>query len=97
VVCDRTAVLAPVYDFDLKHVGLAFATAIVGAVLAAVCNIAIEQILTGRLMKHHKTTKAQSLKYRLIPAMISQFLVTGSLFWIGKNTQIHTSLTAAAK
>jgi hypothetical protein len=79
------AVLASVYGFDLEHVGLAFTTAIVGAVLAAVCNIAIEQISTGRLMKQHMITMAQSLEYRLIPAMIGQFLVTASLFWIGKH------------
>jgi DHA1 family multidrug resistance protein-like MFS transporter len=78
------AVLASVYGFDLKHVGLAFTTAIVGAVLAAVCNIAIEQVSTGRLMKQQRMSMAQSLEYRLIPAMVGQFLVTGSLFWIGK-------------
>jgi hypothetical protein len=44
-------VLASVYGFDLKHVSLAFTTAIVGAVLAAVCNIAIEQVSIGRLIK----------------------------------------------
>lgn len=79
------AVLASVYGFDLEHVGLAFTTAIVGAVLAAACNIAIEQISTGRLMKKHEMTMAQSLEYRLVPAMIGQFLVTASLFWIGKH------------
>jgi MFS family permease len=79
------AVLSSVYGFDLEHVGLAFTTAIVGAVLAAVCNIAIEQISTGGLMKQHMTTMTQSLEYRLIPAMIGQFLITGSLFWIGKH------------
>jgi hypothetical protein len=78
------AVLASVYGFDLVHFGLAFTTAIVGAVLAASCNIVIEQILTGRLIKQHRMTMAQSLEYRLIPAMVGQFLVTGSLFWIGK-------------
>jgi MFS family permease len=79
------AVLASVYGFDLEHIGLAFTTAIVGAILAAACNIAIEQISTGRLMKQHRITMAQSLEYRLVPAMIGQFLVTGSLFWIGEH------------
>jgi DHA1 family multidrug resistance protein-like MFS transporter len=78
------AVLASVYGFDLEHVGLAFTTAIVGAVLAAVCNIAIEQVSTGRLMKQQQMAMAQSLEFRLIPAMVGQFLVTGSLFWIGE-------------
>jgi DHA1 family multidrug resistance protein-like MFS transporter len=90
------AVLASVYGFDLEHIGLAFTTAIVGAVMAAACNIAIEQISTGRLMKQHRITMAQSLEYRLVPAMIGQFLVTGSLFWIGKHaTSWH--LTAAGR
>jgi DHA1 family multidrug resistance protein-like MFS transporter len=79
------AVLAFVYGFDLEHIGLAFTTAIVGAVLAAGCNIAIEQILTGRLMKQHRIAMAQSLESRLVPAMIGQFLVTASLFWIGEH------------
>jgi hypothetical protein len=78
------AVLASVYGFDLEHVGLAFMTAIGVAVLAASCNIAIEQISTGRLMKQQRMNMAQSLRYRLIPAMVGQFLVTGSLVWIGK-------------
>ena len=90
------AVLASVYGFDLEHVGLAFTTAIVGAVLAAICNTAIEQISTGRLMKQHMITMAQSLEYRLIPAMIGQFLVTGSLFWIGKHAT-SSDLTAVER
>jgi DHA1 family multidrug resistance protein-like MFS transporter len=78
------AVLSTVYGFDLERVGLAFITAIVGALLAAVCNIAIEQVSTGMLMKHRGMSMAQTLEYRLVPAMIGQFLVTASLFWIGK-------------
>lgn len=78
------AVLGSVYGFDLERIGLAFTTAIVGAILAAACNIAIEQVSSGMLMKHHGTTMAQSLEYRLVPAMIGQFLTTISLLWIGK-------------
>jgi DHA1 family multidrug resistance protein-like MFS transporter len=88
------AVLSTVYGFDLERVGLAFITAIVGALLAAVCNIAIEQISTGMLMKHRGMSMAQTLEYRLVPAMIGQFLATASLFWIGKSTQYDlTGLT----
>lgn len=78
------AVLGSVYDFDLERIGLAFTTAVIGAILAAACNIAIEQVSSGMLMKHHGMTMAQSLEYRLVPAMIGQFLTTISLFWIGK-------------
>jgi len=88
------AVLASVYGFDLKHIGLAFTTAIIGAVLAAVCNIAIEQISIGRLMKERTVTMIQSLEYRLVPAMIGQFLVSGSLFWIGKHVKPGDSTEA---
>jgi DHA1 family multidrug resistance protein-like MFS transporter len=77
-------VLSSVYGFDLERAGLAFTTAIAGAVLAAVCNIAIEQISTGMLMKNRGMTMAQCLEYRLAPAMLGQFLVTAALFWIGK-------------
>jgi DHA1 family multidrug resistance protein-like MFS transporter len=77
-------VLTSVYGFDLERAGLAFTTAIVGAVLAAFCNIAIEQISTGMLMKRRGMTMAQTLEYRLVPAMLGQFLVTAALFWIGK-------------
>lgn len=78
------AVLSSVYNFDLEHIGLAFTTAIAGAILAAACNIAIEQVSSGMLMKNHGITMAQSLEYRLVPAMIGQFLTTIALFWIGK-------------
>lgn len=78
-------VLSSVYGFSLQRVGLAFTTAIAGAVLAAVCNIAIEQVSTGMLMKKRGMAIAQYLEYRLVPAMIGQFLVTAALFWIGKH------------
>lgn len=78
-------VLSSVYGFSLQRVGLAFTTAIAGAVLAAVCNIAIEQVSTGMLMKKRGMAMAQYLEYRLVPAMIGQFLVTAALFWIGKH------------
>jgi hypothetical protein len=78
-------VLSSVYGFNLERAGLAFTTAIAGAVLAAVCNIAIEQVSTGMLMKNRGMTMAQCLEYRLVPAMLGQFLVTAALFWIGKH------------
>lgn len=84
------AVLSTVYGFDLERVGLAFTTAIVGVALAAACNIAIEQVSTGMLMKRRGMTMAQCLEYRLVPAMIGQFLVTISLFWIGEYNEHRT-------
>jgi len=78
-------VLTSVYGFSLERAGLAFTTAIVGASLAALCNIAIEHISTGKLMKKRGMTMSQALEYRLVPAMLGQFLVTAALFWIGKH------------
>lgn len=77
-------VLTTVYGLGLERAGLAFTTAIVGAILAAACNVLIEQIATGRLMKNREMTMSQGLEYRLVPAMLGQFLVTIALFWIGK-------------
>lgn len=78
------AVLSSVYGFGLQDIGIAFTTAIVGASLGAACNIVIEQISTGRLLKKQGMSMTQILEYRLVPAMIGQFLVTISLFWIGE-------------
>ena len=75
------------YDFSLKQIGLAFTTALAGAALAAVMTIMIEQIGSGMFMKmlgRKDTLHHQSIEYRLVPAMIGQFIATGSLFWIGK-------------
>lgn len=91
------AVLSTVYGFGLERIGLAFITAIVGAVLAAACNITIEQISTGMLMKKRETAMSQALEYRLVPAMIGQFLVTISLFWIGKLSSLDTEPREAFK
>lgn len=94
------AVLSTVYGFGLERIGLAFITAIVGAVLAAACNITIEQISTGMLMKKREMAMvmamSQALEYWLVPAMIGQFLVTISLFWIGKLSGLDTELREAS-
>lgn len=49
IVHTVTVVLSSVCGFILDRVGLAFTTAIAGAVLAAICNIVIEQVSTGML------------------------------------------------
>lgn len=70
--------------FTIEQVGVAIGTtAMVGATLAAGTSIVIEQIGLGRLLKLSSTADSLSIEYRLVPAMIGQFLVTAALFWIG--------------
>ncbi|TKA63108.1 hypothetical protein B0A55_10628 [Friedmanniomyces simplex] len=72
--------------FTIDRIGLAIGlTGTVGSTCAALMSITIEQITTGRLMKMFSSTPASTpaIEYRLIPAMIGQFLITASLFWIG--------------
>lgn len=75
-------VLNTVYNFDLQSIGLAFISAIVGTLLAAVMSIAIEQFFYRRSFR----TGAQGqtpIELRLIPAMYGGPLILASLFWIG--------------
>lgn len=76
------AVLIGVYEFTLQQAGLAFSSAIVGTLLAAVTSIGFEQFIYHRCLKHNKTTML-SLELRLIPAMLGAVLLPASLFWIG--------------
>lgn len=68
--------------FSISQVGLAFSTALVGAALAALVVILIEQVSTGMLMKRNMPTFA-TIEYRLVPAMLGTILVTAACFWIG--------------
>jgi MFS transporter, DHA1 family, multidrug resistance protein len=73
--------------FTIDRIGLAIAlTGIVGSSLAALMSILIEQVSTGMLMKMLSMPSmpaTMTIEYRLVPAMIGQFLITASLFWIG--------------
>jgi hypothetical protein len=76
------AVLTGVYKFTLQQAGLAFISAIVGSILAAVTSIAIEQIIHRRAHRMDRNAML-SIELRLIPAMIGSLLMPASLFWIG--------------
>ncbi|OCK86071.1 MFS general substrate transporter [Lepidopterella palustris CBS 459.81] len=71
-------VLEGVYGFTRAQAGVAFTSAIGGAVLAAITTIVIEQVQYRRGMK-----AALRIEERLIPAMIGGTFMTASLFWVG--------------
>lgn len=73
--------------YSIIQVGLAFTTALVGSTLAALTSITIEQVIVRKLAKKH-TPATTSIEYRLVPAMMGQFLVTIALFWIGKMSRV---------
>ncbi|KAK4561546.1 hypothetical protein LTR86_004225 [Recurvomyces mirabilis] len=70
--------------FSIDRIGLAIGlTGTIGSSCAALMSITIEQIGTGMLMKMFGKPVHASIEYRLVPAMIGQFLITASLFWTG--------------
>jgi DHA1 family multidrug resistance protein-like MFS transporter len=75
-------VLQNVYKFTLAQAGLAFISAIVGTIVAAIITILIEQLLFRRAVTSGTKTSLP-LEYRLIPAMIGSLLLPASLFWVG--------------
>lgn len=85
------AVLNLVYGFTLQRAGLAFCSAIAGALLAVVMTLVIDMfIIQNRANMNRSTDKdgdemmmMETLEYRLVPAMFGAILITTSLFWIG--------------
>ena len=76
------AVLHLVYGFAVQKAGLAFIAAILGSLLAAATSIVFDRVTDLRLSK--KTNDGMvAIEYRLLPAMLGGFFMTGSLFWIG--------------
>ncbi|KAK5732056.1 hypothetical protein LTR17_010892 [Elasticomyces elasticus] len=74
--------MGPGYTID--RIGLAIGlTGTVGSTCAALMSITIEQVSSGMLMKSTQIVPAAAIEFRLVPAMIGQFLITISLFWIG--------------
>ncbi|KAI9699555.1 MAG: hypothetical protein M1820_007186 [Bogoriella megaspora] len=80
------AVLNMVYDYTLQQIGLAFISAIIGSVMAALTSILIEQIVVRILARRNANL---TIENRLIPAMIGGFFILASLFWVG-NTAAPT-------
>ena len=80
------AVLETVYKFEVQQVGLAFISAIVGSLAAAMTSIIIERITIARVGRTSHDGLVEGIidiEYRLIPAMIGGIGMTTSLFWIG--------------
>jgi len=69
--------LAGNYNFDVSDSGLAFISAVVGVILAALSCILIEALLSSSAKKN-----MDQIEKRLIPAMFGAILATGSLFWV---------------
>ncbi|KAK5711510.1 hypothetical protein LTR17_018338 [Elasticomyces elasticus] len=84
--------MGPGYTID--RIGLAIGlTGTVGSTCAALMSIAIEQASSGMLMKTMQKAPTRAIEYRLVPAMIGQFLITTSLFWIGWTVSPNFSST----
>lgn len=77
------AALSTAYEFGLGDIGLAFSSAIVGALLGLVTSVVIEQALHYRSVRREGRAGMMPIEYRLIPAMIGGFLTMGGLFWVG--------------
>ena len=80
------AVLHLVYNFTVQQAGLAFISAIVGSLTAALTSIMADRLATAKLgKKSHDggVVGMIDIEYRLIPAMIGGIGMTASLFWIG--------------
>lgn len=65
------------YGFDVRQAGLAFVSAVVGVILAALSCIFIESLLSTKAKKN-----TNDIEKRLIPAMFGSLLAAGSLFWV---------------
>ena len=72
-------VLSMTYKFQRYQVGLAFTSAIGGALLAALIVVIMDLPSSATRPRHGRNPE---LEYRLRPGMLGGILVTGSLFWI---------------
>jgi len=72
-----------IHNFNIQQIGLAFITAIVGALLAALTAIILDRITAPRAAKKSQSRMSMNIEYRLYPAMIGSVLMAASLFWIG--------------
>ncbi|KIX07721.1 uncharacterized protein Z518_02375 [Rhinocladiella mackenziei CBS 650.93] len=79
------AALNLTYGFGIQSSGLAFISAVVGALLAAATATLIEKFLILlRLRQCQGQDMVQmDIEYRLVPAMVGGVLMTGAFFWVG--------------
>ena len=72
-------VLKLTYSFTVQQVGIAFTSAIVGSLLAALICILMDRI-TARVFSNKM--RMAPLEYRLLPAFVGSIFILASLFWI---------------
>ncbi|KAL1595972.1 hypothetical protein SLS60_009662 [Paraconiothyrium brasiliense] len=71
-------VLQTAYNWEQPKIGLAFLSAVLGAIAAVVSSVAADAIPVKR-----DSAGMRSIEARLYPAMLGVILVAGSLFWVG--------------
>lgn len=76
-------VLNLTYNADLQTIGLAFLSAIGGAVLSAITTTLIDTFTRPKKLQKSENTGMINPEYRLIPAMLGAPMITATLFWIG--------------
>ncbi|OQV06117.1 hypothetical protein CLAIMM_10741 [Cladophialophora immunda] len=79
------AALNLTYGFGIRASGLAFISAVVGALLAAGTATLIEQFLILWKLRQCKDEEMvqMEIEYRLVPALVGGVLMTGAFFWVG--------------
>ncbi|GAM84757.1 hypothetical protein ANO11243_027580 [Dothideomycetidae sp. 11243] len=77
------AVLGMVYHFTLESIGLAFISAITGALLAMVSSMLIESLAARHKVRRGAQEGLIHLEDRWLPAVMGSLLVTAAFFWIG--------------
>ncbi|OAP64531.1 hypothetical protein AYL99_00503 [Fonsecaea erecta] len=83
------AALNLTYGFGIRPSGLAFISAVVGALFAAGSATLIEQFMIlskTRQCKDQETVQQLEIEYRLVPAIVGGILMTGAFFWVGYTT-----------
>lgn len=76
-------VLMKTYNFTLQQAGLAFISAIGGALLAAASSILTERVAYPREVRKSDRKGMVDIEYRFLPAVIGSVFLTTALFWIG--------------
>jgi MFS transporter, DHA1 family, multidrug resistance protein len=74
------AVLHLVYGFTVQRAGLAFISAIGGAIMSAISSMALERYA---IAKKRDSNGMVPIETRFFPAMLGSVLITASLFWVG--------------
>ena len=71
-------VLDMTYNYTLQQIGLAFLSAVGGALVAATMSIILEQVVLRVFFKN----RSPPLEHRLMSAMMGGLFILASLFWV---------------